>query len=272
MRPPSVTKTSSASVHLFSESHALLNLIQRDEPGNRELVELPFVTSDKSKSISDLQALVQSTFSIPTCDQRWQYHGQHLNGDETLRSLYFRSGDTFTIVYLERADIAKCDELIHVIQTFNDAENLTADLWKSTYRLVEKITFEVFLPWRSAKTLANRHYFYQQGGIDAFFRLYEGVQSRKRVAPASPSLPSPNSPIAPTSSFYSDFLEIACLELMWNFSETAPDRQLIMSRGGLEMALQALVDSVDIDWISSTGKYEASFRPIAEVAVGCVVQ
>ena len=220
-------------------------------------LKLPDSHVDK---ISDVQRLLQSEHQIPVCDQQWRYNSQVLGGKETLESLYFRSGDNFEVRYLAAADIQQVDASVQQLKEFYSKLKHTSIDWEFTSQSIETLTFEHFLPWKNAQSVANRHYFYQQGGLDIFFDVFRYVQKNREEM--DPSV-TDNGTVP--MLYYVVVMEMVCLELLWNFSETGPDRQIIMKYGGLDMTLDSLVHSKDKGFI-------VNGQQLADIAVGCIVQ
>lgn len=215
--------------------------------------------------VSDLQQLLQSEHHIPVCDQLWRYNSQSLDGKETLGSLYFRSGDTFEVSYLAAAATKELDSSIKKLKEFRSKLEPSVLDWEHASHCVEKISFERFLPWKDAGSLANRHYFYQQGGLDVFFDTLRYAQKTRHEMTRSDDSSDDTEMILGVM-----VLEMVCMELMWNFSETSPDRRLVMQYGGLDMAMKSLVTSV-YDESGHESWFEQGQR-LADVAVGCIVQ
>ena len=64
-------------------------------------------------------------------------------------------------------------------------------------------------------------------------------------------------------------LQMHCLSLLWNFSETLHDRRLVLRNGGLELVIKALM--LDPHEYSLPDEYY-EVASINETAVGCLVQ
>lgn len=64
-------------------------------------------------------------------------------------------------------------------------------------------------------------------------------------------------------------LQMHCLSLLWNFSETLHDRRLVLQKGGLELVIKALMLDPN-EYPISDEYYEVA--SINETAVGCLVQ
>lgn len=65
-------------------------------------------------------------------------------------------------------------------------------------------------------------------------------------------------------------LQMHCLSLLWNFSETLHDRRLVLQKGGLQLVINALMLDPNAYSLASDEYYEVA--GINETAVGCLVQ
>ena len=65
-------------------------------------------------------------------------------------------------------------------------------------------------------------------------------------------------------------LQMHCLSLLWNFSETLHDRRLVLQKGGLQLVIKALMLDPNVHSLPSHEYYEVA--RINETAVGCLVQ
>lgn len=67
-------------------------------------------------------------------------------------------------------------------------------------------------------------------------------------------------------------LQMHCLSLLWNFSETLHDRRLVLQKGGLQLVIKALLlDPTEYCVPLTTDEYY-EVASINETAVGCLVQ
>ena len=68
-------------------------------------------------------------------------------------------------------------------------------------------------------------------------------------------------------------LQMHCLSLLWNFSETFHDRRLVLQKGGLQLVLKALMlDPSEYTHGLHNGDEYYEVAGINETAVGCLVQ
>ena len=65
-------------------------------------------------------------------------------------------------------------------------------------------------------------------------------------------------------------LQMHCLSLLWNFSETLHDRRLVLQKGGLQLVMKALLLDPNAHSLPSDEYFEVA--SINETAVGCLVQ
>lgn len=65
-------------------------------------------------------------------------------------------------------------------------------------------------------------------------------------------------------------LQLHCLSLLWNFSETDVDRKLVLQHNGLQMVCDALLR--DATSFSTDDSTFWVINSINETAIGCLVQ
>ena len=141
-----------------------------------------------TKSIRDVKYALQDAIQAPVCDQKLFYQGQPLADDSMqLSRLYFRAGDCFHLQFLAVADIPGISELLDVLKVaaHEIVENLQRELpsiedhsgvlWRFYDRLVYAVEglASFFFPWKCRRSVAQRHYFVQEGGFDAFLEVFK---------------------------------------------------------------------------------------------------
>ena len=67
-------------------------------------------------------------------------------------------------------------------------------------------------------------------------------------------------------------LQMHCLSLLWNFSETYHDRRLVLQKGGLQLVIKALMLDPHEYRFAHNGDEYYEVAAINETAVGCLVQ
>lgn len=151
----------------------------------------------ESKSINDIKHITQDAISVPVCDQKLFYNGNALSDDAlTLKSLYLRDGDTIKVEFSATADIDGMKPLIANLKEFSrqvrqrdtnlfEVSNSTDFSTFPNYDLavisMENLAFEYFIPWKTATTIAQRHYFVQEGAFDDFMEVFKFSMLRYRL-------------------------------------------------------------------------------------------
>lgn len=157
---------------------------------NRETGQTKLTVPDfDTKRVRDIKHAIQDAIQAPICDQKLFYQGQPLTDDNMLLNrLYFREGDCFDVQFLAVADIPGISELLDVLKVAAQeiAENLQRELPDiedhgsgGMWRLYDRLVYAVeglasfFFPWKSLRSVAQRHYFVQEGGFDAFLEVFK---------------------------------------------------------------------------------------------------
>ncbi|XP_032242766.2 uncharacterized protein LOC116620908 [Nematostella vectensis] len=171
-----------------------------------------------------------------------------------------------------------------------------------------RIAYQYFTPWKQGRALSHRHYFVQEGGFDAFLGIFRFSQKRFGIPKRLMDNPDVSNNLPHLSGFYRDLdgddgndddddddeeqddehgfmfgldpellilqqltLQASCLGLLWNFTETAADRQLGFQKGCLTLAIESLmVDPPTNDLYPSSMEYFWQRVSINEEAIGCV--
>ena len=155
------------------------------ETGRTKLSVSDFDTT----SIRDVKYAIQAAIQAPVCDQQLFYQGQPVTDDDmTLSRLYFREGDYFKVQFLAAADIRGMSELLEVLKNSTqriiveklqrqlpNIEEDSSSLWGFYDRLVYAVEglASFFFPWRCLRSVAQRHFFVQEGGFDAFLDVFK---------------------------------------------------------------------------------------------------
>jgi len=157
---------------------------------NKETGRTKLSVSDfDTTSIRDVKYAIQAAIQAPVCDQQLFYQGQPITDDDmTLGRLYFREGDCFKVQFLAVADIPGMSDLLEVLK--NTAQKIIVEklqrqlpnieddsfsLWGFYDRLVYTVEglASFFFPWKCLRSVAQRHFFVQEGGFDAFLELFK---------------------------------------------------------------------------------------------------
>ena len=134
-------------------------------------------------SIRDVKYAIQDAIQAPVCDQQLFYQGQPVTDDNMpLSRLYFREGDCFKLQFLAVADTegmsVRLDALKNSAQKI--VEKLNRQLPVTTIKehvelcsAIQELTDNFFSPWKCLKSVAQRHFFIQEGGFEAFFEVFK---------------------------------------------------------------------------------------------------
>ena len=170
---------------------------ENNETGRTKLTVSDFDTT----SIRDVKYAIQTAIQAPVCDQQLFYQGQPVTDDDmTLSRLYFREDDCFKVQFLATADIARMSELVDVLKTSaqeiveNPNRHLQANApdslrkfsdffnrLKSAGRAMLELTNTFFSPWKCLRTVAQRHFFVQEGGFDACLEVFKFLRRLHHV-------------------------------------------------------------------------------------------
>ncbi|XP_031569592.1 uncharacterized protein LOC116304079 [Actinia tenebrosa] len=257
------------------------------DSGKYDTTKLVF-KSWQNKSINDIKYVIQDTLSVPVCDQKLFYRGNALSDDTlSLSCLYLRDGDSIKVEYSATADIDGMKPLIANLKEFSrqviHRDPNLFEISRSTdfsgfpnYDLVvmsmENLAFEYFIPWKTAITVAQRHYFVQEGSFDDFMEVFKFSMLRYRLVDSDDGK-SDISDLEIQVEYYNNeqmVLQMHCLSLLWNFSETSETRQIVLQHGGLQLVCDALLlNPNDCDENNDTFW---AILSINETAVGSLVQ
>ena len=166
--------------------------VDNSETGRTKLT----VSDFDDTSIRDVKYAIQGAIQAPICDQQLFYQGQPVTDDDMpLSRLYFREGDCFKLQFLAAADIPGITQRLDVLKNFAQeiVEKLNRQLpvlnreslstlhdlnvqQKSVCRALQKLSRDYFHPWKCLKTVAQRHFFVQEGGFDAILEVFKFSQ------------------------------------------------------------------------------------------------
>ena len=191
------------------------------------------------ESVADLKQRIQDELSIPKSGQSlFLGNGQPLLDSEQISGLYLRSGDTLRLTFISRVDVEQICNIINrtlrptleLLRSRGDAKLMqesqdSSILLKRCLSSLTTLSFKILLPWNNVQTEANRRFLLQEGALDIVLDIYTillplDLHSRRDLLQS---------------------LEIFCLYFLWNFSETAYARQLVVEKGGFDMALKSLM-------------------------------
>ena len=166
-----------------------------NETGRTKLTVSDFDTT----SIRDVKNAIQSRHSSTslwsttvlsgtTGNRRWH---------TTLSRLYFREGDCFKVKFIAAVDITRMTELVDALKNFAEeiveklnrqlpainskedpegqrklCEFFSAQHQNASLVLVE-LNNSFFAPWKCLRTVAQRHFFVQEGGFEALLEVFK---------------------------------------------------------------------------------------------------
>ena len=150
------------------------------------------------KCIWDLKKILELKLPVAACDQRVYYEKRLLEDRKSLSSLYVKKGDSFNVEFLACCNIEKLRSMLcgmkkfleTVCESYSGLETLSSvienrDQFNNYCRDVVKVLalkYELFSPWHNEKSVANRHYFAQEGGLDILSSIYKFAQKTFRVS------------------------------------------------------------------------------------------
>ena len=156
----------------------------------------------------DLKKKLQPLLSVAVCDMSVYYKtkvsGQQLEDKERFSNLYVQEGDVFIVEFVSVCSMHTLDEILGRMRTYVrdicsrlceadhfKGEQMLRDMevdetWliniNDTYqRVLEDLgtcSYELFVPWMCRPTIANRHYFVQEGGLDLLATIYNSSKKR----------------------------------------------------------------------------------------------
>ncbi|XP_078348508.1 uncharacterized protein LOC144633533 [Oculina patagonica] len=284
---------------------------ETSETGRTKLTVSDFDTT----SIRDVKYAIQDAIQAPVCDQQLFHQGQPVTDDDMpLSRLYFREGDCFKLQFLAAADIPGMRELLDVLKNFaqeiveilnrqlpvvnlESLERLQdlSDEQNSVSRTLQKLADQFLHPWKCLRSVAQRHFFVQEGGFEAFLevfkfsrQLYTVEHSENdfngRVTPqvAFTAFPGGYGSAPPRAAIFLDqlkqsfnhgqlFLQLCCLGFLWNFGETPQDRKFLMSRDVFPLTVDALLlKPPPLEETGHIDRHEANMTiGVNEMAIGC---
>ena len=150
------------------------------------------------KCIWDLKQILELKLSVAACDQRIYFKERLLEDRKSLSSLYVKKGDSFNVEFLACCNIENLRSVLHVMKTFLESvcesysgletlstvtedRNKFVDYFDDVDDVLDLSSYELFLPWKNQTSVANRHYFTQEGGLDILLSIYKFAQKIFRL-------------------------------------------------------------------------------------------
>ena len=167
------------------------------------------INLDNVECIGDLKKKLQPLLCVAACDMsvyhetQVSYLSQKLEDTKKLSSLYVQEEDTFIVKFVSVCNVQFFSEFLDHMRTFvgkvcelceplSEGEEILKDIdWSdekaevidNCYRAVleglERCSYGMFIPWNHRPTIANRHYFVQEGGLELLKTIYN-FASKKR--------------------------------------------------------------------------------------------
>lgn len=243
--------------------------------GSLELLVTLNCTSDESsetkkltispvpKLVAAVKTSIETAFEIPRCLQRVSLDDHVLTDSQDIGDLYIRNKDHLSVTYLAKANVTSIREFTRLFlhpltvllgtdpKLLNRTDKEIEDLMDYSENGLCNMAFSDLLPWRSPVAEANRQFFIQEDGVRHTVQLLSLL----------------NQPPWDFSRWRHMLLrlEISCLSLLWNFSETAYARRMVVDGGGWEVMVRSLLHYPKDQFLA---KYR--IHDIFDTAVGCI--
>ena len=198
----------------------------------------------------EIKKKIEEDFSIPSCVQTLHYQSMILKDSDELQHIHFRSGDIFTVDYPIEAEceiaknvikwLTELLELLKYVEEFSVTCPYELDYSLSMSSFFQKIrdlilqgmrdgtinafSVTLFFPWRD-KTLMNKYYFQQEGGLDVLMKVY-GILVSKAWGEFGE---------------HHVYLEQKCTLAVCNYAHTLPLLRQVVQLGGMEMCIVTLL-------------------------------
>ena len=201
-------------------------------------------------TVKDLKVTIEDRYSVPQCLQVLAIGDRYIRtDDDSLADLYVVNGDSIKVSYLYEAPVKALKQLTVCVKKME--ERLVAQpkqarsgrpfdpevmsLYFNCYRLLQVVTYRVLSPWLSDRTTAGQKCLVQVGAVDAVLSLLKFLQT--------------NFPWAERAG-ESQKLEDTLLGFLWNLAETTDSQAPVLSRGGFQLMVTALMH-VDVTQLST---------------------
>ena len=202
--------------------------------------------SSPPETVGDLKIAVESQHNVPQCLQTIEIGDRYIKtDDDRLSDHYVTAGDSFKVTYLHESNVyfAKTlakyatqmkeqliKENLKQITSSKGVRSIPYEPHNTLSSMLSLTSYQLFLPWLSDQTTANRKCFVQVGALDAVLSLLSYIQE--------------NDPLKKRFSQLL-MLEKNLLAVLWNMAETTESQEPVISRGGIQLMLRAL-KSVDV--------------------------
>ena len=207
--------------------------------------ELSKTTSQKQlnfshfpKTVKDFKKKIEDDYSIPACIQTLTFQSVALADNDSLDEIHCRSGDTFYVSYLEEGDCETVqlvsdwlNELIVAYQmNVSDQRDYSGRFDNVveigyTNRFPQALSLDLFYPWKEKKTLINKLYFENIGGLELLMSLYAFIVNSEWK----------------THTICGKYMECICAQSVANFTQTFPLRRSVVKHHGIDLCLKTLL-------------------------------
>lgn len=181
--------------------------------------------------VMDLKEKVGEEFSIPYCIQTLSYNSEVLPDTTLISMTRMRSGDTVDIHYPARGDCQEVEEVNSWLRSLalaytdyelseDEIDQIVHDGLRSG--LDSALGYNLF-EWLIPRTMVNKIYFEDSGGLSLLFRVYQIIFQREWS----------------DMHIHQRYLESVCTQAFANFGETAALRRILVQMGVLELCFKA---------------------------------
>ena len=168
---------------------------------------VPYQTSDLKTNlnnvecIGDLKKKLQPLLSVAACDMS-VYHKtrRELENREKISNLYVREGDTFIVKFISVCNLHLLSKFLDdmrafvkdVCEAFSDGDRIMENIdwnadslsavdncYETVLANLDICNQDMFSPWKSKPTKANKHYFVQEGGLDLLATIYNFASKKQ---------------------------------------------------------------------------------------------
>ncbi|XP_022799990.1 uncharacterized protein LOC111337879 [Stylophora pistillata] len=262
--------------------------------GNSEIGRTKLSVPDlNTTTIKDVKYMLQGRIQVPVCDQQLFYQERALTVDQmSLGRLYFREGDTLNLQFTAAADIQGMTELLNVLKKCAreieaKLENKLPDINEDSegvWRFYDRLLYALeglasfFFPWKCLRSVAQRHFFVQEEGFDAFLKVFK-LSRQLYLTEQQESDLNLNANLREATTIRNHLklhfnqgqlvLQLCCLSFLWNFGETPQDRKFLLSKDVFPLTVDALL--LQPSPLEKTGHIDMASLVVGvnESAVGC---
>ena len=156
------------------------------------------VILENIENVGDLKKKLQPLLSVAACDMSVYFKTRDIKLEDAdkLSSLYVQEGDIFIVHFVSVCNLQCLSKLLDGMRAFAEdfceksvGKNINCDedeasaIFYSCETVLdglEKCSENIFEPWSTGQTNANRHYFVQEGGVELLATIYN-FASKKHI-------------------------------------------------------------------------------------------